>query len=337
MSIRLATVGLDTSHGDWADALRAVAEAGRIEIVGAGHRTPALARDAADRLGVPPFDDLRKLLTDARPQVIVLDRPEKLALDFVLLCLHTGIGILSLGPPVNSVAEALQVEAELTPRSALLYVWPRLVSTAAYAHCAQADEYVRPLRFIAAQWYAPSAALAKAAGQGGESVRSLSVLAWDVLATLLDLAGLPETVYASIRGRVGTGDSFADVSGSAALTLRFADELTAGVSLSDRLMPWRRELLLLGQNGTLELDEQAYRFRDAEGKLIDEGRTAGSSGAARARAALEEFLEQFAAPASPHRGWLQRLAATAATMEAMVVSQRTGQPEMPGRFLSLRR
>ena len=59
--------------------------------------------------------------------------------------------------------------------------------------------------------------------------------------------------------------------------------------------------------------------------------------AANGEAALREFLRQFAEPASPQTGWDLRMEEVAATMEAVVVSHRTGQPESPERFRRLRR
>ena len=168
-------------------------------------------------------------------------------------------------------------------------------------------------------------------------MRSLSVLAWDAIASLVALIGMPESVYASIRGNPTRADAFTDLSGAAAITLRFAEGVCASLTLSDRIGPWKREILLLGQDAILRLDEQHYHFTKSTGELIDEGAVPPMSGAARAADELLECLAQLAAPPSPHRGWEHRLQAIAATLEAMVVSQKTGQAEAPERFLNLRR
>jgi hypothetical protein len=52
---------------------------------------------------------------------------------------------------------------------------------------------------------------------------------------------------------------------------------------------------------------------------------------------LREFLRHYVLPPSPHRGWEQRLVDIAATMEALIVSHRTGQAESPERLRQLRR
>jgi hypothetical protein len=313
------------------------------------------------------FDDLRLFLKEAAPQVIVMDRPSNVSVDFLRSCAEQGIGVVSLGPPVENLAEAQALSEVLEAQTQLLYIWPRFTDSPAYRRCTQADEFVRPIKFAAATWMGMNHALAKTArgdyfaGQPAAtdlfapkpvsadlSVRSLSVLAWDGLATLIDLIGLPMTVYAAIRGTVGSGDTFADISGAASVTLRFAEDALANLSLSDRMpSPSRRDLLLLGQGGTVKLEAQGYEFRDGEGKLIDAGRSERRAGADRpageagtgsgALDTLREYLRHFQLPASPHRGWPHRLREVAASMEALLVSHRTGQAESPERFLQLRR
>ena len=206
---------------------------------------------------------------------------------------------------------------------------------------AQADEFLRPIRFASATWLGINYALAKDEPAADEiAMRSLSVLAWDLLGTLIPLMGVPTSVYATIRGTVGGGQSFADISGAAAVTLRFPEDAAASLTLCDHVAAHdqtagRRDLMLWG-NGTLRLSASAYEFRDETGKLIDAVPAAGNA-AEPVVDALREFLRQFALPPSPHRGRPHLLEEIAATLEAMVVSHRTGQPESPERLRRLRR
>lgn len=401
MAVRVAILGLDTIQREWLDAVGMLRAAGEIELVGVGHESMAGAREAADWFkgagggAVPAFDDVRFLLKEGSPNVILMDRPANATLEILLSCVQQEIGIFSLGPPVESVAEAQALAGFLGaegPKTRLLYIWPRFADLPASRHCAQADEFLRPIRFASGTWLGINHALAKAMGSGrpgahpvGEKpetdksepsakapkgstpnsdlpVRSLSVLAWDALSTLIGLMGMPTAVYAVIRGTAASGNSFADVSGAAAVTLRFADEAAASLTLCDRAphLPvdgnladgggagggWdRRELMLWGTGGTLRLNTRAYEFRDADGKLIDAGPEAAQDHGSPAIAdeektplmLLREFLHQYGLPPSPHRGWELRLEETAATMEALVVSHRTGQAESPERFRRLRR
>jgi len=341
MPTRLAILGLDAIQRDWLTAVRALVDSGEVEVVAVGHRTQALARDVADTFespAPPAFDDLRQFM-QAAPQVVLMDRPEHASIDFLTACFDANIAIFSLGPPVRAYHEAHALADALEPRTHLLYCWPRFADAFAYKHTAQADEYVRPIKFASLHWAAFNHALAKAndsAAGNGEIVRSMSVLAWDALATLIDLIGVPLSVYASIRGTTATGEAFTDITGAASLTLLFADEATASVTLCDRA-PSRREVLLMGQNGSLELREHAYLYRDAGGGLVDCGEVRALPAAATYAALLRTFIEHYHMPPSPHRGWPHRLEETASALEAMLVSHRTGQAESPERFRLLRR
>jgi len=364
MPLPLAIIGLDSVQRDWLQVAADLRDAGEIELVAAGHRTVAAARDIADALKspahpvIPAYDDLRLLLKETAPRIILLDRPANAPLDFLLTCVKQGIGLFSLGPPVESFAEAQGLSGALEARTHLLYIWPRFADAPGLAHCAQADEYIRPVRFIAGRWLGMNHALAKVRGDatdtGGHSltVRSLCPLAWDALSTLIRLIDLPTSVFAGIRGNAGADASFADLSGAASVTLRFPEDAIASLVICDQAplsatgpASWdSRELLIWGAGGTLRLGTHSYEFRNTDGTLVDEGppgAAAAPPSAAvsreQAQHALREFFRHYQLPPSPHRGWAHRLEEVAATLEALVVSHRTGQPEFPGRFRHLRR
>jgi predicted dehydrogenase len=106
MPLRCAIIGLDPVQRDWITALKALTASAAIVPVAAGHRTVAAARDLGDLFDVPAFDDLRQLLLQHNPQILVLDRPSNADTEFLAACAQQNIGIFSLGPPVHSVAEA---------------------------------------------------------------------------------------------------------------------------------------------------------------------------------------------------------------------------------------
>ena len=343
--VRLALMGLDIRQRPWLEALTALRAAGEVQLVAAGHASAATARQTAEFFKaagpVPAYDDPRRLMQETTPQVILLDRPANVGLDFLTACASQNVGLFSLGPAVESLAEAQALAQILEPRTHLLHIWPHFADAPAAKRSAQADEFLRPIRFASATWLGVNYALAKAATAPGDvPVRSLSVLAWDLLGTLIPLMGVPTTVYATIRGTVSGGHSFADISGAAAVTLRFPEDAAASLTLCDHVAAHdqtvgRRDLMLWG-NGTLRLSAGAYEFRDESGKLIDAAPPAGDA-TEPVLDSLRDFLRQFALPASPHRGRPHLLEEIAATLEAMVVSHRTGQPESPDRLRRLRR
>ena len=86
MALRCAIIGLEPIQKDWMEALGALAADGTIVPVAAGHRTLAAARDIGDVFKIPAFDDLRQLLPQTTPQIIVLDRPPNATIDFLCTC-----------------------------------------------------------------------------------------------------------------------------------------------------------------------------------------------------------------------------------------------------------
>jgi len=357
MAIRVAILGLDPVQHDWIDALGMLRGEGEIEVVAVADRSLNVAKSIVDALGPPcdeiaAYDDLRTLFKERLPEVVLMDRPAIATVEFLCSCVEQGIGVLSLGPPVESVAEAQALAEALGPRDHRLYVWPRMLDAPAIRHCAQADEFVRPIRFASASWLAVNHAIAKGlpedAPQKQLVVRSLSALAWDAFATLIEFLGTPSTVYACLRGTPSSAGTFNDLSGAASLTLRFpgpiggtaTDETVVSVTLCDQHPgPAHRDLLLLGKGGSVFLQTNVYAFHNEHGLLIDAlpppPQVPPSS--VQAAGTLREFLDHFRQPTSPVRGWDQRLVQIAATMEAMLVSQRTGQAESPERFVHLRR
>src|SRR4051812_30861691 len=166
MAVRLAILGLNPLRHEWLTAVEKLRANQELELVAAGHETIAMAKDIADFFesqNVPAYDDLRLLLKETAPQVMLMDRPTNASVEFVLTCASQEIGVFSLGPPVENVVEAHALAEVLEARSRLLYVWPRFADSYAYRHCAQADDFVRPIRFAAATWIGMNHALAKAA------------------------------------------------------------------------------------------------------------------------------------------------------------------------------
>jgi predicted dehydrogenase len=339
MAARLALVGVDIADHDWLSAVEQLTAAGEILPVAAGHPRGAHARDVGDRLHIPATDDLRQLLNDYTPDIVLLDRPTTVPLDFLTACIARKTAIFSLGPPVFNLGEAQTLAAVLEPVTPYLTVWPTLRNEPIAAHLQAGEEFIKPVRFVAAEWLACNAALQRTSATPSLSVRSLASLAWDALGTLISLLGVPESVYAALRGTVGASDNFADISGAVTLTLRFADEVIASVVLSDLTGPFARSLRMIGQQGEALLTPHGTELHDAKRALVE--RTAfdetGSPAVSKPIDALRAFLamlNESTAAGSP-RGRAHYLEPIAASLEAMIVSNRAGDEESPLRLLKL--
>ncbi|MGC8552713.1 MAG: Gfo/Idh/MocA family oxidoreductase [Phycisphaerae bacterium] len=338
MRLKACLVGLESVQQDWLTAIAQAADIGLIEVTAAGHSSVAEARDLAQHFDAPFYDDLRRMMLTHSPQIIILDRPPELGLDFIEACLQQQIGILSLGPVVSNLTEARQIAAVLKPKTHLLLNWPLALEGWAFKQCLQTQEYFLDVSLLTAGFFAINHAIAKSRQQAGTEsvVRSMSVLAWDAMRTIIELLGLPASVYACIDGSVGEGDRFHDATGSAAATLRFADGGACGLAISDRETPARRELLVQSRAGSVRMTDFSYRICDSSGKLIEEDTRTPILPAEQCLTALQDFCRGFTAPPSPHRGWNHLLVETSATMVAMLISNRTGAAESPQRLIDLR-
>ncbi len=339
MPVKCLVMGLQSVEKSWLKALAQAQRDGTIEIVGAHHVDVEHARELGLALDVPFFDDERRMLLGISPQMLVMDRPANTRLDFLEASLRQGIGILSLGPPVANIEEAQRLAKILEPTTHLLHVVPCFGDSWAFKQCIQSEEYFRAVSFLEAHWYAPNHAVARAGRVPEDAVlvRSLSVLAWDLMGTILEVAGMPESVYAAIDGTTGTGDHFLDATGAAAITMRFASGGAASLSLGDRAMPAERNILLYSRAGSVRMQDGQYQFADIHGAPVDADSIAQPSAEQLARQAIEDFVRHFTAVPSPHRGRRHRLLETAAMMVAMFVSNRTGEAESPQAMINIHR
>lgn len=336
MTIPAAIVGLEPIQQDWIRALHQAHQDGLIKLVAVGHELMTEARKSGQDFDVPFYVDLRRMMLETAPRIVLIDRPRQFPLDFIEACLQQEIGVFSLGPPVHTLAEAHRLNLTLPPRTHLLYVWPRMSESWAWRQCAPSDDYLRGGIYLKGCWAGINHAAARNWQVREGVVRSLSVLAWDACHTVLELLGLPAALYASLQGTLGDGDQFIDVTGHAAITMRFL-EATANVTISDQETPARRELMLFSPHGALRLDEHSFRFTAAAtGQTLEEDSIAVETSWRKARRELEEFCRQFTAPPSPQRGWPHGLIETASMMTALLVSHRTNNAESPQHFRSLR-
>ncbi len=338
MPINCAIVGLEQIQKDWVEAIAQVRDSGKINLVAVAQLQMGSARNLGQRLDAPFYVDFRRMMLEAAPQMVILDRPRNFPLDFVIACLQQGIGVFSLGPPVQNLAEAQKLSVMLEPISHLLYIWPRMTSSWAMRQCREQEDYLRGVRFLSGQWTGITHSRAREWPGAQASVRSLSVLAWDACRTVIETMGVPATVYAAVQGELGNRDRFTDVNGLVSMTLRFI-ESTASLVICDNDSPLSRSLSLFNASHLVNLSDHAYSIRSAANGSEIEKDTAASQLRDAAwkplAAELNEFCDKFAAPASPDRGWPHFLSDTAAVLTAMMVSHRTSAAESPQHFRGL--
>ena len=337
MAVACAIVGLDPIQKDWIEALKQAHGTDWFKIAVVGERNLSLAREVGQIFDVPFYGDLRRMLLETTPQMVLLDRPADMSLDFVEACVQQNIAILSLGPPVQTLEEAHRLSIHLEPKTHLLYTAPQFSGSWGFGQAHQTENFFRGVQFLSGHWSAANHAVARMRGVQEGAVRSLSVLAWDAFRTTIEVVGLPAALYASIDGSSGQQDNFTDVTGDVGLVMKTLEGATAVIQLSDQEGSLKREISVANREGRVKLSEFSYRWTSARDQVTEDDSTAPTSYVAQALRELENFCRHFTAASSPHRGWPHLLPETAAMMTAMIVSHRTGMAESPQHFRGLNR
>ncbi len=337
MAVACAIVGLDPIQKDWLEAVQQANGTDWFKVAVVGGRNLSLAREVGQIFDVPFYADLRRMLLENTPQMVLLDRPSDMPLDFIEACIQQHIGVFSLGPPVHTLEEAHRLSIHLEPKTHLLYAWPRFSESWGFRQARQNEDFFRGVRFFSGNWSAANHAVARAAHIDNGTVRSLSVLAWDAFRTAIEIIGLPPALYAAIDGTGGQQDNFMDITGNIGIVMKTIDGATAVLRLSDQEGSLHRDITAANREGRVKLSEFSYCWASAKDHVTDQDSIPAATFAAQALAELENFCRNFNAQPSPHRGWQHLLPETAAMMTAMIVSQRTGMAESPQHLRGLNR
>ncbi len=133
------------------------------------------------------------------------------------------------------------------------------------------------------------------------------------------LGGVPETLR-GLRGHL-------------TLNARFPDNRCASATVTDGAGRWMRRLLVLGETGSLHIDDAGFEWISPQGKTLDSHRETGAMSPGRLVAAqLRRWLDNTE-PADPPPDAARLLA----LCEAARLSARTGGSESPGKVLDMLR
>ena len=99
--------------------LQAIEKLAGIDLVGVCDTDPARAEAAAGRAGVPAFADHRRLLDQARPDVVHVCTPHHQHVPVAIDCLAAGAAVLVEKPVAHTVAEADRLIAAAAARPAV--------------------------------------------------------------------------------------------------------------------------------------------------------------------------------------------------------------------------
>jgi len=326
--------------------LQALTQLGCAEVVGVADRDPLVAEQTGRRLGLPFYSDNRSLLAERRPRAVYLavppmDRPELLA-----ACMQRGIHIWTEAPLARSLDEGLAMVRLADEAGVKLAVGTQRRFAAGYRKAWQLRGHVGEVFLARAHylfnWGPELAWRGDKSSAGGGALLELGYHPIDLLVWML---GLPEVVYGfqacghrpDKTGPAGEPLPLYNTDDTAAALLRYSGGCMASVVTTRQSGPVSEELALHGQDGSLVANPEGCLLRNPDGDVLN-GTDAGEdmSGLSVYRRQAESFVRAVSNDAKTYEcsGWENLL--NLAVIEAIYLSDRTGQGEGPLRLLQAR-
>lgn len=309
------------------DVLALMGSAVHVLSVG-GTREQEVDRLARD-LNCPRQDDIRKLLVDHPAAYLVLGSMAGLSAEDSAAALGQGTTILALDPVAASHQELATItnrrgkgEAGATTARALHA--PLFTQSPGYLSAAEPWDVVGEMRLVNVQ------------NIGDSASASIYARLFDAWLAVLAVVDMPQSIDASLMGQPGgVPDDLRSLTGRIAAHARMADGSAALVSVAEVFSESRREMLVFGRNGQLQVTDTGYELRQKDG-VVDASAGGGHLShadlvAAQWKRLLERGPGSFASTGTPERD-----AQALACCQACLLSARTGQPENPRKLLEMR-
>lgn len=251
----------DAERGDLVEQILGRMRGVHVLAVG-GPRKGPLAQ-LAQTLDARCEDDLRKMLVDQPAAYLLLATVAGVSKAELEQAQRSGTAVLALEP----VAADLDVlGSEELVRSVVML--PALHASPAWQAAAEPQQALGVIQSIHLSSLAPPTA------------GSLYTRLYECLDLLTTLMPAPETIDAALTGPLkAPPEDLRSLTGHLTAHLRFpggsggsggSGGASAVLHLSDRAAAWSRRLVILGDEGQLELDDVSYRLSAADGHTLDE-------------------------------------------------------------------
>jgi len=339
--LRVAMIGVGGFGGK---TLQALAAMDSVRVVGVSDHDGAAAERVAGRFDLPAYSDNRSLLAERRPQAVYLATPPMATGDLIVACASRGIHVWTESPLARSLDEGLAMVRRMDEAGLKLAVGTQRRFASGYQNACQLRGEIAEIFLARAHylfnWGPQLSWRGDRASAGGGALLELGYHPIDLLVWML---GLPEIVYGFSSG-AQRGDEEGDADGpqaiydtddTAAAALRYTSGAMATVVATRRSGPVSEELSLHGRAGSIVANAESCLLRDPDGNVIE--RSDSDSPPA------EVFRRQAEAFATAVIGDAKHYACSGlenlldlAVIEAIYLSDRTGQPESPLRLLKTR-
>ncbi len=312
-----------------------------VKLVGVADKDSALAAAAAAAAGVPHFTDDRMLLAQTKPAVVFLCAPPMVCGDLIAACAERGIHVWKEMPLARNLDEGVTAVRRMEAAGLKLGVGTQRRFMPGYRRAWQSRAKAGAV-FLARSHYlfnwGPKLAWRSDKNSAGGG--ALLELGYHCIDLLIWMLGLPEEVYgASARGnRPEAKDSDGrplpayDTDDTAAAILRYRPIGMAVVTACRVTGPVSEGLALHGRAGSIIASGESCILRDPDGTTLDSSAADVPTRDVHAQQ-IEAFVRAVAANSPKYECSGRENLLNLATIDAIYLSDRTGQPENPLRLL----
>lgn len=323
------------------EILSALTQSEMVNVVGLSDKNPEVAQRVSADTGVAGYSDNRSLLAETRPAAAFLCVPPMGASELIATCAARGIHVWKDLPLARGLDEGVAMVRRMEEAGVKLAVGTQRRFAVGY-RCAYdlrrrlGDIFLARSHYLF-NWGPELGWRGDRGSAGGGALLELGYHAIDLLVWLL---GMPDEVYgvssAGNRARPSEGDEtperMYDTDDTAAAIMRYVGGAMASVVTTRSSGPVSEELCIHGRGGSLRADGESCVLRDPDGNVLghaEEESTRASVLKRQAEAFAASVLHEAESYECSGRENLLNLA----VIEAIYLSDRTGQLEEPHRLL----
>jgi predicted dehydrogenase len=339
--IRIAILGMGTRGHR---VLGALQQSPEFTVVAVTDRDATRAEQGGTSANAPGFTDTRSMFSQTQPEAVCLTTPPMVNADHVATCAQRGVHVWKLAPLARNLREAATMVRQMHQSDLTFMVGTYRRFMEPYRRASHLRPHIGALQLARAEylfnWGPLSQWRSDRSASGGGALMELGYHFVDLLLWTL---GFPEDVFSiagvsshnalpAINDRPGQIPS--DTDDTAAAVLRFPNGAMGSLVTSRVHGPIAESLALHGHEGSIVADPKQLILRDPDGGLREDFSVLPGpfDGLTQQLRALARAIRSNDGPC-PCSATENLL--TMATVEAMYLSQKTGQAENPGELLKM--